>query len=113
MSTCFIELIRDHALDFICLQETMKKKYTGSFFFEKLTLMVYSFGSGFLPLANQEVSYVVLDKKILGCWDINHAYYPDFTLLITSSHTSFFSSSGGGNSVVSQPRRPAFPLEFR
>jgi hypothetical protein len=32
MAFCLTELIRDHALDFICLQETMKMNYNAKFF---------------------------------------------------------------------------------
>ena len=32
MMTCFSDLIKDHSLDFLCLQETMKKKFSSSFF---------------------------------------------------------------------------------
>ena len=31
MTTCFFDLIRDHSLDFIGLQETMKKKFSPKF----------------------------------------------------------------------------------
>lgn len=32
MTTCFSDLIKEHSLDFLCLQETMKKKFPSSFF---------------------------------------------------------------------------------
>jgi hypothetical protein len=52
-------LFSDYALDFIGLQETMKKDYKQSFFFEILILVVVSFGSGFLQLVNLGEFYVV------------------------------------------------------
>lgn len=31
MTTCFSDLLKDRSLDFLCLQETMKKKFSSSF----------------------------------------------------------------------------------
>ena len=32
MITCFSDLIKDQSLDFLCLQETMKRRFSPSFF---------------------------------------------------------------------------------
>ena len=64
MSTCLTDIICANNVDFIGLQETMKKTYNPSYF-GNWTLKVNSNGSGFLLGVNQEVFWVVSIKTNL------------------------------------------------
>ena len=64
-STCLTEIISDHDLDFIGLQETMKKNLILKVFFASLILITNSFGSGFLLLVNLGVFFLEL---VLTLW---------------------------------------------
>jgi hypothetical protein len=59
MSVCLSDLISDYALDFIGLQETMKKKIINKVFSGILILVVVSFGNGSLLLVSLGEFYVV------------------------------------------------------
>lgn len=64
MATCIVDLIKDHILDLLGLQETIKKNHDMSFFFKNLILMKPSSGNGFLMCGELVVSFVVLDLSI-------------------------------------------------
>jgi hypothetical protein len=58
ISICLTDIIRDNMVDFVGLQETMKKSYDQKFF-NKIDPFNSFFGNGFLLWVNLGVFYVV------------------------------------------------------
>ena len=63
MATYLADLIRDFNLDFVVIQETMKKDFSSKFL-RKFDPGMLSVGSGFLRRGNREVFYV--DTRIIS-----------------------------------------------